>query len=1084
MQDATHMITSDLAGDACWILPHGIVGRPIEFLRRVGAAPTVVSDAWPTNPLASLVAVLALDDGLEALVLEDLGGSARLRGIEVATGVVKRTIAAGITGTPTAMAWSRRRNSVLIATHTTSGALVHDIQLEDGVAVQPAAAVDAVITNQPIRGIVAFADRVVLATAANKLLRVEWGLNDTPRTAVLLDNRSEPWGVVLDPLDRQRVFLAERGAIAGGTQVGRIAAWDLRNRLPVAFLPIAEAPERPSAIALDSQAGRLLVVSEPLAGGRVLRRYEIGSAIGAFAPIPLPANARVVAAAGVASWLVADSSARSLTAQGGAMARRMVTGYDVTTGVLTVDEAVAGVGTPARWRIRVAQGKGIAATPAGRAETFVWDTAAASGVGPVVIRGIAIDREFGPATAPSSAVAMQSDEAVARFDAPDPIDLVTDLNADGALDIKSATQIRIQATPGVFGSGPAVAASVNFSFDVDGDGRNDLVEIGSQVRMWLQTPSGFASSPTTIGIAATNILDLDGNGLFDLVKTTVPSDVRYQTAPGAFSGPQGIPVSSSVLLRDVDSDGRTDVVVRAANSVDSTLTIHRQDHSGAFPAAMATVVEVGGPTQTNPPSVTTWPTYIEDVDGDGRPDIVAGIHSVGFGEPTRVRIVWQSESGQFTEFLEDNGSSVGFYPVVDDTTDDGLLELGSVAPGPNLVKCQVGPRRFVNGTPRDPFGSIGRDIDGNGVRDYARSGTIDFIGGVADFLHVAPTGISGFSAGLGDLDGDGLWDLSAGRQIASGPVFTAAGAFVFGQLPGGQFDADPIFGDSVNVGDTGVGGIFVRVRGDVTRDGIQDCLFQTVAGFAFKKLAVMDLLSGTLTPFVGPGFYGTGIHGPFLAARLQAGVAGSVIVQNDNGAAFTFTELHRWEAGAFVVVQTLSPVPVAATCYGVADCNGDGRPDILLGLPSGGQIGIATQLPDGTFGPIQTVALTGGGTVSDMEARDVDGDGVADIVCLHSGELRVHFGNNGNAFPQSVVALTSVSGFAIVDVDRDGDLDLVAANGQVAVIRQVTPRRFAVVRSTGSVSGISSAADVDNDGVVDIATIGNGGAIQIIYGGR
>ncbi|MEK7707269.1 MAG: VCBS repeat-containing protein, partial [Verrucomicrobiota bacterium] len=70
-----------------------------------------------------------------------------------------------------------------------------------------------------------------------------------------------------------------------------------------------------------------------------------------------------------------------------------------------------------------------------------------------------------------------------------------------------------------------------------------------------------------------------------------------------------------------------------------------------------------------------------------------------------------------------------------------------------------------------------------------------------------------------------------------------------------------------------------------------------------------------------------------------------------------------------------------------ADVNGDGRTDLLVAEPEGGQISIYLQKPDGSLASAKTFPTLAG--VSDLAVADWDGDGKPEIFLLSSDERQV-----------------------------------------------------------------------------------------------
>lgn len=137
---------------------------------------------------------------------------------------------------------------------------------------------------------------------------------------------------------------------------------------------------------------------------------------------------------------------------------------------------------------------------------------------------------------------------------------------------------------------------------------------------------------------------------------------------------------------------------------------------------------------------------------------------------------------------------------------------------------------------------------------------------------------------------------------------------------------------------------------------------------------------------------------------------------------------------------------VYATGLAVGDLNGDGRPDIVVVncgsasgnqcIGSGGNAGILFGNGDGTFQPVVTIALGGGGYGAIAVAiADINGDGKNDLVvagdCSNGGCGGVLLGNGDGTFrPEISFGSAGLIAFSLTvgDVNGDGKLDAVIGN--------------------------------------------------------
>lgn len=81
---------------------------------------------------------------------------------------------------------------------------------------------------------------------------------------------------------------------------------------------------------------------------------------------------------------------------------------------------------------------------------------------------------------------------------------------------------------------------------------------------------------------------------------------------------------------------------------------------------------------------------------------------------------------------------------------------------------------------------------------------------------------------------------------------------------------------------------------------------------------------------------------------------------------------------------------------------------------------------EGLFTPV--TLFDPGGILANVDVGDFNGDGRADLVVSAGGTMRLHRGNGGGSFTQ-VASLAENTQPRFVDVDRDGDLDVLFADG-------------------------------------------------------
>jgi hypothetical protein len=355
-------------------------------------------------------------------------------------------------------------------------------------------------------------------------------------------------------------------------------------------------------------------------------------------------------------------------------------------------------------------------------------------------------------------------------------------------------------------------------------------------------------------------------------------------------------------------------------------------------------------------------------------------------------------------------------------------------------------------------------------------------------------GYEAFSVAVADVNVDGKADLVVANSFAC--PYPSCSIGNVGVLVG---NGDGTFLPAVSYSSGGFEAISVAVA-DVNGDGKPDLIVTN------HCLSGESCLNGTVGVLLGNGdgtfqavvTYDSGGYGPtsvvvgdvngdgkpdlLLANQLcgstSTGCVG-ILLGNGNG---TF--------------QTATPNGSGLE-YGysvaVADVNGDGKPDLVVGSTCISYpynctdlVGVLLGNGDGTFQPVVTYN-SGEGYESSVVVADVNGDGKPDLLSanLDSNTIGVLLGNGDGTF-QPVASYDSSGTYArsvaIADVDGDGKPDLVVAigfdgtglNGSVGVLLGNGDGTFQPVVAYGS-GGVETmfsvnAIDVNGDGRPDVVT--------------
>ncbi len=256
---------------------------------------------------------------------------------------------------------------------------------------------------------------------------------------------------------------------------------------------------------------------------------------------------------------------------------------------------------------------------------------------------------------------------------------VADMNVDGLPDIVSAdfnVSLFEQTAPGVFAnpislySGGANWVAVG---DLDHDGVPDVALVDDAgVHLVFHTGAAGVNTysaatlvyqeSSNVAIAGANIVaiaDVNGDGYDDLIitdpgpagsNTPFVSVMLQNTAnPGTFAAPVPYATAPSsqaytILVQDIDGDGLPDIIIGGSAAV--SVLVNQRNAPGTFFGA------------DNYTAADTFQIAVADVDGDGLPDIVTTTgksHVLSNG-------VYQNEPG----VLLQDPSSVGFFKALQD----------------------------------------------------------------------------------------------------------------------------------------------------------------------------------------------------------------------------------------------------------------------------------------------------------------------------------------------------------------------------------------------------------------------------------
>jgi FG-GAP-like repeat len=522
---------------------------------------------------------------------------------------------------------------------------------------------------------------------------------------------------------------------------------------------------------------------------------------------------------------------------------------------------------------------------------------------------------------------------------------------------------------------PASAGPLQGAADFDGDGDVDLLTVMTGI--YVNDGNGrFSPHPVLSPIwsyVAMVIADFNGDGLPDVIA----GNLAWVNVGGVLVQQNGLlpalsagPPIRCLAAGDVDGDGDRDLVIGRAGA------------PLVFLKNLGPMLFVDASSQL-PPSVL-FPRKMEliDLDGDGDRDLLMSNDSVSNPAPSANRIIMT------------NGGT-------------GVFSIGT-------------PGILGTGNPSETFTT--GDVNGDLLPDIAMHsfGSITLLVNLGGGGYVATTlGITGVPLLL-DVTGDGSDEMVLTNTLPGVEIRTV--------LPGPAisppFQTLAIFS---------VGGAFAA---DFDGDGDRDLVIPTTSAHRLSLNTGQGLaeIPGYLsTPgYSTPGLQPGDIDGDGDVDLIGMQGQSIVIARNDGNGQLD------WQGTA----PCTGPCPIVTpdVVFRPFDADGDGDLDLyvvngwatLPPAPPGDRLLLNTG-----SGFTAAVGWYAWGTVGRAIARgDLDGDGDDDLVVSRLGpgptpmpaQVFLSLGGGTLSAPMAVPATSWTGDVALVDVDGDGDLDLVEAN--------------------------------------------------------
>jgi FG-GAP-like repeat len=652
--------------------------------------------------------------------------------------------------------------------------------------------------------------------------------------------------------------------------------------------------------------------------------------------------------------------------------------------------------------------------------------------------------------------------------------------------VASAASAPLAARPVPFGPPQTISSTTGFAFavfsaDLDGDGDLDVLTaaLAGDTIAWHENADGLGGfgperplSTTADGAYSVFAADLDGDGDLDVVAAAADGDevAWYANTDGLgnFEGPHLIETvtdrPSGVFAADIDGDGDLDVVATFYNA-HSIAWYENTDGGGHFGTQQLISSAVYG----------VYTLFVADLDGDGDLDVVTG----GSADDTVVWFENTDGQGGFGDSHVLTTAADGLSRVAAaDVDGDGDLDVLSTSAQDHKIAWYAntdgqggfGGQQVVSTEAINPYSVVAADIDSDGDADLvATSSSLSHL--IVWYENTDGAGSFGSQQVLSTT-------AAVPRQALAVDVVTASAAADNVAWSENETIHRSAAFPAASVITSETDGPHPALAADLDGDGDLDVVSASLYDSTVAWYANTDGMGGfgsqqlITSAFNNPwSIVAADVDGDGALDLVAAGPVGVAWFANTDG------------AGGFGDQQTISTVNNYAVGVFAADLDGDGDLDVLSASIFDDKIAwYANTDGAGDFGTQQVIS-----TLADFPetvfAADVDGDGDLDVLSSSRLDHEIAWYENtdgaGGFGTQQVIAITDRPAHAVfaADVDGDGDIDALSAEGQVG------DGAIAWYENTDGLGGFSaqqvistevgeafwvSTADLDGDGDLDV----------------